>query len=260
MPEGAECKLIGESLAKMVGLRRVTSIEPITGRYTKKPIEGVENILGAKVVGIGVKGKLLFWIFDNDHFLLNTLGMSGAWSSEQPKNTRVSIEFDTGKPVYFADPRGFGTLKAIYGRTAFLKKLESLGPDMLTEPPSLEEFTARLDTKPHWTICKALMDQGVISGVGNYVKAESLYRATVWPGTTVAAMSGKEIKGLYHAILGVLQESYDLGLSGLYGNHDRFQVYGKKTDPYGNEVKKTEFSDKRVTHWVPAVQGVQNKV
>ena len=104
------------------------------------------------------------------------------------------------------------------------------------------------------------MDQGVISGVGNYVKAESLYRAEVWPGTTVAAMSGKEIKGLYFAIKNVLQESYDVGQKGLHDNSDRMQVYGKKTDPLGNEVKKTEFSDKRTTHWVPAVQGVQNKV
>jgi formamidopyrimidine-DNA glycosylase len=208
MPEGAECKLIGESLAKMVGLRRVTSVEPVSGRYIKKPIDGVENILGAKVVGVGVKGKLLFWIFDNDHFLLNTLGMSGAWSSEQPKNTRVRVSFDTGNPVYFMDPRGFGTLKVIYGRTAFLKKLESLGPDMLTEPPSLEVFTARLDTKPNWTICKALMDQSVVSGIGSRTLRKIVEASLVDEDRIIGSLSSSEIEKLYIFAKKVLAKLY----------------------------------------------------
>jgi formamidopyrimidine-DNA glycosylase len=208
MPEGAEYKLIGESLAKMVGLRRVTSVEPVSGRYIKKPIDGVENILGAKVVGVGVKGKLLFWIFDNDHFLLNTLGMSGAWSSEQPKNTRVRVSFDTGNPVYFMDPRGFGTLKVIYGRTAFLKKLESLGPDMLTEPPSLEVFTARLDTKPNWTICKALMDQSVVSGIGSRTLRKIVEASLVDEDRIIGSLSSSEIEKLYIFAKKVLAKLY----------------------------------------------------
>ena len=208
IPEGAECKLIGESLAKMVGLRRVTSVEPVSGRYIKKPIDGVENILGAKVVGVGVKGKLLFWIFDNDHFLLNTLGMSGAWSSEQPKNTRVRVSFDTGNPVYFMDPRGFGTLKVIYGRTAFLKKLESLGPDMLTEPPSLEVFTARLDTKPNWTICKALMDQSVFSGIGSRTLRKIVEASLVDEDRIIGSLSSSEIEKLYIFAKKVLAKLY----------------------------------------------------
>jgi formamidopyrimidine-DNA glycosylase len=106
------------------------------------------------------------------------------------------------------DPRGFGTLKVIYGRTAFLKKLESLGPDMLTEPPSLEVFTARLDTKPNWTICKALMDQSVVSGIGSRTLRKIVEASLVDEDRIIGSLSSSEIEKLYIFAKKVLAKLY----------------------------------------------------
>ena len=227
MPEGAEVKIIGETLAKMVGTRKLISVTPLTGRYTKEPIVNMDAALPSRVVGIGVKGKLIFWIFGNDHFLLNTLGMTGTWSITETKHARARFDFDSGPPVYFIDTRNFGTLKFVYGRNVFKKKLDSLGPDMLSEPITYPEFAARLDTKSHWPICKALMDQSVVSGCGNYVKAEALYRAKISPHRLVGSLSGGEINNLMREVQAVLQEAYQ-------ANGDTSQ--NPKLDPFAGRI------------------------
>tara|TARA_Y100000034_G_scaffold122952_1_gene169085 strand:+ start:857 stop:1612 length:756 start_codon:yes stop_codon:yes gene_type:complete len=250
LPEGAEVKRIGENLSKMVGLRKIIAVVPLSGRYAKKPIVGAEAALNGNVIGVGVKGKMIFWIMDNDRFLINTLGMTGSWSGTYSTHARVRFDFDQGPPVFFVDTRGFGTLKFIYGQNVFKHKLDSLGPDMLTNPPTYEEFEVRLDTKPYWPICKALLDQGVISGVGNYVKAESLYRARIYPKAPVSSLSSAELRKLHAEIKMVLQEAYTKGT-----DRNFFQAYGKKTDILGNPVVKEDCGDGRTTHWVPALQG-----
>jgi len=251
LPEGAEVKLIGENFAKLVGTRKLTGVVPLSGRYIKKPIDGLidmEPHLPSSVIGVGAKGKLIFWILSNDHFLLNTLAMTGTWSSQYSIHARVRFDFETGRPVYFVDTRNFGSLKFIYGRNRFKSKLDQLGPDMLSDPLTYPEFAARLDTKSHWPICKALMDQSVISGVGNYVKAESLYRAKISPHRMVGSLSGAELNDLMREIQAVLKEGYETP------GADRFMVYRKKVDPLGNPVTSEMTKDSRRTHWVQAIQ------
>ena len=60
MPEGAEVRVISEGLSKLVGSRVCTKISAVSGRYTKKPIPGLEIFKKSKVTGVGVKGKLIF--------------------------------------------------------------------------------------------------------------------------------------------------------------------------------------------------------
>jgi len=265
MPEGAEVRVISEGLAKKVGPRVCKEMTPISGRYTKKAIPGIELFENSKVTGIGVKGKLIFWIFNNETFLLNTLGMSGTWSSDgDHKHARVRFDFNTGDPVFFVDTRNFGTLKLIKGKSAIISKLGTLGPDMLNEEVSFEKFAAALDRRQHWTIAKALMNQSVVCGVGNYVKAETLYRAEISPHRIIGSLSTAEIESLNTCCQAVLRQAYnDRGASirtyrdadGNTGNATfQFRVYGKKHDPQGNEVIREQTDDGRTTHWVPSVQ------
>lgn len=266
-PEGAEVKLIAEDLAKKVGLRELVSVTAMSGRYTKKPVPGLDDLeksLPTRVVGIGAKGKLIFWILADDRFLLNTLGMTGFWSMEDQKHARMKFEFSEGDPVYYVDQRNFGTFRSIYGRNVFKKKLDSLGPDMLSDRVTPELFAERLDSKPHWTIAQALMDQSVVSGCGNYVKSETLHAARVSPHRLVGSLSSKEVSDINDAAQWVLNTSYENGGASIrdYRTPDNkpssmaenFQVYGKKVDPLGNKVIKEETADKRTTHWVPGIQ------
>ena len=265
MPEGAEVRVISEGLTRLVGSRICKNITPVSGRYTKKPIPGIDLFSSSKVTGIGVKGKLIFWILSNETFILNTLGMTGTWSLDGGhKHARVMFEFTEGEPVYFVDMRNFGTIKVIKGKNDFLKKLQSLGPDMLNEDVTDLEFAESLDKKPHWSIAKALMHQSVVCGVGNYVKAEALYRAKLSPWRLVGSLSTSEISNLNASVKSVLRQAYaDQGATiATYKNVEgeegyaslQFMVYGKKNDPHNNQVLREKTDDGRTTHWVPSVQ------
>ena len=264
-PEGAECRIISEGLARKVGKRTCVSITPLTGRYSKSPIPGTDSFVPSQVVGVGVKGKLIFWVLKNETFLLSTLGMSGTWSSDPGhKHARVRFDFDTGDPVFFVDARNFGTLKLLHGKAPFLEKLNSLGPDLLNEDVDHERFTAAMDAKAHWTVAKALMDQSVVCGVGNYVKAEALYRAQISPNRLVGSLSTDEMKALNLSCQIVLRQAYNGRGASIRTYRDAdgnvgeatltFLVYGRQTDPHGNPVVREETADGRTTHWVPSVQ------
>ena len=264
MPEGPEVKIIGEGLTQNVSSRKVTCIEPLSGRYIKKSIPGMENFSPTRVLGVGVKGKFIFWIFDNNTFMFNTLGMTGKWSKVASPHSRVRFDFEKGNSIFFDDVRNFGTLKFVVGKTALIKKLDSLGPDMLSENVTDEKFCEALDKKPHWTIAKAIMNQAVVCGVGNYVKSEALYRAALSPHRIVGSLSTNELQALNLSIKTVLRQAYDGKGATLqnYQNFDgeagsaslQFLVYRRKRDSYNNEVVKEETADGRTTHWVPKIQ------
>lgn len=264
MPEGAEVKIIGEGLAKLAGNRRLVSIEPISGRYSKKPIPGMDLFQPSKVLGVGVKGKLIFLILDCDAFLLNTLGMTASWQSNPGKHSRVKFTFDSGDPIYFDDTRNFGTLKFVGGRKSLIRKLESLGPDLLSEVVSDEKFAEALSAKPHVPICQVLLDQEIVCGIGNYVRAEALYRARVSPHRLVGSLSTQELARIGRSAADVLRTAYTSqgasikdyrAPSGTKGKAtDFFEVYGRKKDPEGRDVLREEDGAGRTIHWVPSVQ------
>lgn len=108
------------------------------------------------------------------------------------------------------------------------------------------------------------MDQKVISGCGNYIKAEVLYRARLSPHRTVASLSTNDFAVLRQEIIAVMNESYHAKGATIktYTTTDGdqghaqflFRVYGKSVDALGNTVVKEETLDGRTTHWVPNIQ------
>ena len=114
MPEGPEVKITGESLAKWASSKKLEEVNVISGRYLKKPIQGMSYALAnapLDIVGVGVHGKFIYWITRNDIFLYNTLGMTGYWSLDEQNHSRVEFKL-SDKSVYFNDMRNFGTLKS----------------------------------------------------------------------------------------------------------------------------------------------------
>ena len=208
-------------------------------------------------------GKFIYWILEKQFSIWNTLGMTGSWSFEKGKHSRLKIEVD-GVSVYFNDQRNFGTVKIVRGKEFLIDKLKSLGPDMLYEDVEDEVFIQRLRKKNHFNICKALMDQSVIAGVGNYIKADSLWLARLNPHLCVSEINDERLARLNESIKSVIRESFKSGgatiksyksLKGEIGEYSsRFLVYNRKIDPDGNEVVKDLTPDGRRTYWVPTAQ------
>ena len=189
--------------------------------------------------------------------------MTGKWSYDVNNHSRVKFSLNDGD-VYFSDVRNFGTLKFEKSAEKLKKKLFALGPDMLSEKISDEEFIQRIRKRKNKLICQALMDQKVISGVGNYLKAECLYYAKISPYEKCNTLTDDQLIILHTTIRQIINLSYQSGgatiknyanLDGKIGKYSRrFAVYNQKSDPEGRVVVKEKTPDGRTTHWVPEVQ------
>ena len=267
MPEGPECRRIAESVAKFCSNKTLSGIEIMSGRYIKGLPSGLElaqQSFPLGVVGVGVHGKFIYWILRDEYSIWNTLGMSGSWRTELTDHARVKFVFSNGDHLYFTDQRNFGTLKFVKGKHQLIEKLKSLGPDMLAEDVSDELFISRLRKKNKHNVCKVLMDQSIIAGVGNYLKSDSLWLARINPHRLIENISDNELCKLNNSIKQVIKESYKAGgatiktyqnINGEIGQYSsRFLVYNRKTDPDGNKIIREMNPDGRKTHWSPEIQ------
>jgi formamidopyrimidine-DNA glycosylase len=117
---------------------------------------------------------------------------------------------------------------------------------------------------PNRTLPEVLMNQSLIGGIGNYIKAEVLYIAGISPHRLVDSLSDNEFSALNKATRDVVRSSYarrgatistykdidgDVGNFAFY-----FRVYGRATCENGFSVVRETTKDKRMTHWVPQIQ------
>lgn len=282
MPEGPECTRTAKQVNRYVRGLTLVNVNVVSGRYTKKLPEGFDELMSflpLKVNEVTVKGKFIYWLLDKEISIWTTLGMTGNFKLQPSKHTRLAYYFDDGSAVYYNDQRNFGTTKFCFNSHSLLAKLDKIGPDMLNNPCTLEEFKLRASKKPKWSVVKWLMDQSQISGVGNIYKSESLFLAGISPYRIMESLTTNELEKLYNAICKILQSAYQDGgatirnYSDLYDNHGKYTAfpsniesilearwdnkvmcYGRKEDIYGNPIQKVTLDDQRTTFWSPIVQ------
>jgi len=280
MPEGPELRHSRDVLRSVLVDKSITRfLTTSAGRYSTKGPEGLQEInndLPLTVVAVDVKGKFMWWTLkgrDKTWYMWCTYGMSGQWSRSPSKHAAFIVEYNSSgeliasdqRKLFFNDQRRFGTIKFISNPKVHQKKLASLGPDVLEDSPlDPELFAKRILLKPHRTISEALMDQSCVSGVGNYLKAESLYRAEVSPHRCVTDMTAAEIEKLCSEVILSCRESYfDQGASiktykTVDGDQGKaqffFRVYNQKECPRGHKVTREETKDGRTSWWCSICQ------
>tara|TARA_A100001515_G_scaffold141794_2_gene139245 strand:+ start:1120 stop:1932 length:813 start_codon:yes stop_codon:yes gene_type:complete len=269
MPEGPEVRKNVDYLNSILQGTRILDVQINSGRYVKHgPFKGydlLDNELFPLIVEeVCCKGKFIYFKFNTGSSLWSTLGMSGMWQRKKNKHTRVTLTNHKGQSVHFNDVRNFGTLKYVRCFHELEKKLKSLGPDVLNSEVDQNTIRERFLKRPNKTVAENLMNQSVISGVGNYLKAEILYACQISPHRLSKDVSDKEFESLSEACRWITRLSYQMGGAtiatyrqsngekGLYSR--RFAVYNQKTDPNGNLVVREKTKDKRTTHWVPSIQ------
>lgn len=259
MPEGPECHLAALKLEQICKHKLITSIDIHGGRYQKHgPFDGFDTLQihinegTSRVKAVGSRGKLIIMFFDNNWCILCTLGLKGAWTSRKTKHCDVSIDVDAKQRLWFKDQMHYGTLKYI-DLEETICKLKSLGPDVTVKDKAFTQdyLRALLHKYPKWDLAKLLMDQSKMSGIGNYLKAEILYRCKLAPMRMCETLLENEIIDLHRAILDI---PYAYWHSYIGGPTIYIQVYNRKKDKLGFTVEKCKTKDGRTSHWVPGVQ------
>ena len=158
--------------------------------------ENFEEILtGAKIERIDRRSKYLLFRLSNGYTWMSHLGMTGVWtvgSEGKGKHDHVYFEFDDGlKTAVYTDHRRFGFMDIFETSNESEQKwLATLGPEPLTEDFTVQVLKSNLHGKRS-PIKSALLDQRVVSGLGNIYVSEILFRSKISPIKTAAEVAGK---------------------------------------------------------------------
>lgn len=274
MPEGPEVKTISNNLNDFFKHSILLKLNITGGRYKKKNIELLNEFFNLKenqrkITNINCKGKFIWFQFSDINWSLwITLGMAGGFVKSCEKNCDIEFISNNGN-LWFKDQRHFGTLKFCNQKEKLNKKISSLGPDILSNNNdfSIEEFIKILRKYNEKTLPKILMDQSKISGIGNYLKSEILYKAKLSPFKKIKDISNEELYDLFKISKKIANDSLKAGgastkkYSNLKNNYEnsekiifKFNVYNRIYDDNNYKIVKSKTDDGRMTHWVPEIQ------
>lgn len=288
MPELPEVEIVRRGLSEYIVGKKVASIA--TDWPKSLPVSQADigkYIVGAKIASVDRRAKVLLINLDTGYTLMCHLKMTGQlvyvsgsehFGAGHPndsligklpdKSTRVTITFSDDSHLYFNDQRKFGWIKleqteGIADRVEFLRRL---GPEPVGEQYNFADFRVALQRRARTSIKAAILDQSVISGVGNIYADEALFAARIHPATRVADVSTIKLKRLFEALREVMLLSIKHGGSsdrnyvnakGEKGSYLRFaKVFRREGQPCpecGGEIVKIRVAG-RGTHICPACQ------
>jgi DNA-formamidopyrimidine glycosylase len=274
MPEGPEIRFHYDQIKKIQG-RVFHSIRILSGRYIRHPmgkdLTHLQDTLPQKIKHVGVKGKMIWWELENGMGIVVTHGMSGGWRWDRVPDKKIKIdgmwydekynriEFNIGtEKLFFNDMRNFGTIHITTNREDLQTKINSLGPSVLDHPTETQ-FWERFLVAKHQKkkIGMLLMDQEIVSGIGNYLRADILWLSKISPYRLFKDLTDSERHNIYKHAISHSQHHYKFMKKHhmIYpeGREKTFLVYGKEKDPHGNIIV-TERMGPRTIHWVPGYQ------
>ena len=268
MPELPEVEVVRRGVERWVAGRTVESATVLHPRAARRHVEGPADLAtrmtGRLVSGARRRGKYLWLPVGDDEALLAHLGMSGQLIVGEPdrpyeKHLRARFTFtDGGSDLRFIDQRTFGHLM-LTGTThdGVPLPIAHIAPDPL-EAAFDEETFLRALRRRRTGIKRALLDQSLISGVGNIYADEALWRAKLhWarptetltrPEARRVLTAAREVMGAALTAGGTSFDSLYVNVNGESGYFDRsLNVYGREDEPCprcGDPVRRDAFMNR----------------
>ena len=255
MPELPEVETVRRGLAPVMEGARIERAE-VNRPDLRWPFpDGMaERLTGRRVLRLGRRSKYILADLDSQETLLIHLGMSGrmqvsgatigAFFHDHPapeKHDHVVLHMEGGGRITFNDARRFGTMDLMpTAGTEAHWLIRDLGPEPLGNAFSAPYLAGRFAGK-RTPVKSALLDQGIVAGLGNIYVCEALYRAEIHPARHAGRIGTGRIQALVPIIRDVLTEAIAAGGSSLrdhrqasgelgYFQHD-FAVYGREGQP-----------------------------
>lgn len=273
MPELPEVETIKRTLQQLVSGKKIASVTVSLPRIVKKPEDFLlfSHLLeGQTIQGIERRGKFLKFILV-DFVLVSHLRMEGRYglyTHTEPveKHTHVIFHFTDQTELRYRDVRTFGTMHLFTrGEEDRELPLKKLGIEPL-DPGFSAGALKQIMQGRTGTIKALLLNQELVTGLGNIYVDESLFLAGIYPEKRPNQLSENDWGKLYHAIVDVLSRSISLGGSSVksyvngQGETGSFQhtlkVYqrtGKACEVCGTPIERTVVTG-RGTHYCPLCQ------
>lgn len=249
MPELPEVEVVRRGLADHLTGHTITAVDVRHPRAVRRhllgPADFSDVLTGRTVTDIRRRGKYLWFALDSDDAVLAHLGMSGQFrvdaGAADHRHARVVLTLDNGDRITFCDQRMFGGLSISQRGAALPAEIAHIGADPFEEGWDPRGVARRLRGR-RTTIKRALLDQNVVSGIGNIYADEALWRARVHPETPTGRMSVDRLERVLMAAHDVMRDALEAGgtsfdalyvnVHGSSGYFDRsLNVYGRTGEP-----------------------------
>jgi formamidopyrimidine-DNA glycosylase len=289
VPELPEVETVRAGLAGWVADRTIAGVEVTHPRAVRRHAAGAADLAarlaGRTVVGAARRGKYLWLPLTGGECIVLHLGMSGQLLIRAPdaadeRHLHVRIRFaDEGPELRFVDQRTFGGIllddlvpapdrpaEQIPGRIAHIAR-DPLDPYF--DDAGFNRRLRRRDTE----VKRALLDQSLVSGIGNIYADESLWRARLHGARLTAGLTRPTVAVLLDRVRDVLRDALRVGgtsfdalyvnVNGESGYFDRsLAVYGQEGRPCprcGTAIRRTAFMN-RSSFWCPHCQRSPRRV
>jgi formamidopyrimidine-DNA glycosylase len=277
MPELPEVEVVRRGLEAYVTGRSITAVRVHHPRAVRRheagPADLTARLLESTITGTGRRGKFLWLILDDTDALVVHLGMSGQMllgEVAKPEHLRIAALLDDGTTVSFVDQRTFGgwmlaDLVTVDG-TEVPEPVAHIARDPL-DPLFDRAAVVKVLRGKHSEIKRQLLDQTVVSGIGNIYADESLWRAKVNGARLASTLSKPTLGAILDHAADVMRDALDQGgtsfdsmyvnVNGESGYFERsLDAYGREGEPCGRcgAVMRREKFMNRSSFYCPKCQ------
>jgi formamidopyrimidine-DNA glycosylase len=264
MPELPEVEVVRRGLQARVVGKGITAVRVHHPRAVRRheagPADLTARLLGARITGTDRRGKYLWLLLDteargtgSDTALVVHLGMSGQMllggrppplqgSAARADHVRISALLDDGTVLSFVDQRTFGgwmlaDLVTVDGSVVPVP-VAHLARDPL-DPRFDADTVVKVLRRKHSEIKRQLLDQRVVSGIGNIYADEALWRAKVHGARIADTLSPGRLAAVLDAAAAVMRDALVQGgtsFDSLYVNvNGESGYFDRSLDAYGRE-------------------------
>jgi endonuclease-8 len=245
MPEGDSLHRAARRLQVLAGQR--VEVETPHPRASGKQL--AERLDGRLLESVEAVGKNLLLHFEGGLVLRSHLRMTGRWRVEPRGSARVGrpwlvLRGEEHEAVLWNGP----VLELGRGHAVTRR----LGPDILADPPDLDAMRARFRAvAQEREVGDALLDQRLVSGIGNVWRAEALWDARVSPWRPLGGVTDEELSA-------VLESAHEKMRAGVEGTRTLRHVYRRAGRPCrrcGSVIRSYPQGDgARMAYWCPGCQ------
>ncbi|MBW0012627.1 DNA-formamidopyrimidine glycosylase [Mycobacterium sp.] len=256
MPELPEVEVVRRGLQARVVGKTITAVRVHHPRAVRRheagPADLTARLLGARITATDRRGKYLWLLLESepagsvsDTALVVHLGMSGQMllgAVPRTDHVRISALLDDGTVLSFADQRTFGgwMLADLVNQDGSVVPVPvaHLARDPL-DPRFDAEAVVKVLRRKHSELKRQLLDQRVVSGIGNIYADEALWRAKVHGARIAATLSRRQLTAVLDAAADVMRDALAMGgtsFDSLYVNvNGESGYFDRSLDAYGRE-------------------------
>ena len=256
MPELPEVEVVRRGLHSHVVGKTISAVRVHHPRAVRRheagPADLTARLLNDRITGTDRRGKYLWLLLDtapedtgSDTALVVHLGMSGQMllgAVPRADHVRISALLDDGTVLSFADQRTFGgwmlaDLAEVDG-SVVPEPVAHLARDPL-DPRYDVDAVVKVLRRKHSELKRQLLDQQVVSGIGNIYADEALWRAKVHGARIAATLTRKQLTAVLDAAADVMRDALAKGgtsFDSLYVNvNGESGYFDRSLDAYGRE-------------------------